>query len=59
MTSKESISTLEEQFGDQHLAIGYHSQLKSQTKGGSDSLQEFATATEQFNHHVFPALFED
>jgi hypothetical protein len=56
---KKTIATLEDRFGDQHLAIGYRSQPKSWTQDDSESLQEFATATEQFIHHAFPALLED
>jgi hypothetical protein len=59
VTCKESIRALEDRFWDQQLAIGYCSQLKTRTQDNGESLQQFATATEQFIHCAFPALLED
>jgi hypothetical protein len=56
---KETIRTNEDRFGDQYLAVGYPSQLKTWTQGNGEHLQEFATTIEQFTLFVFPALHED
>jgi hypothetical protein len=46
-TYEESIETLEDRFGDQHLAAAYRSQLNARTQIAGESPQEFATAIEQ------------
>jgi hypothetical protein len=55
VTYKETIAAL----ADQQLAIGYCSQLKTRTQDDGESLQQFASATEQFIRCAFLALLED
>jgi hypothetical protein len=38
---------IKDQFGNQHLAAGYHNQLQIWTQNDDDLLQEFATAISQ------------
>jgi hypothetical protein len=45
----ETIKTVENNFGAQHLATVYRSQLQTRTQRVGESLQEFATATETVN----------
>jgi hypothetical protein len=55
----ENTEATENQYGDQHLAIGSRNQLKTQTQITGGSLQEFSTAIEELTHCAFPALHED
>jgi hypothetical protein len=59
VTYEEIVGATDDQFGDQHLAIGYHSQLKTKTQDKGEPLQEFATTVEELTHHAIPALHEN
>jgi hypothetical protein len=58
-TYEETLEALEDQFGDQHIATMYRSQLNTRTQTVGESLQEFATAIKQLIHHGYQALPED
>jgi hypothetical protein len=58
-TYEETVRSFEDWFGGQHLTAGYRDQLKTGTQILSESLEEFAIATEQVTHHAFPAWHED
>jgi hypothetical protein len=58
-TYNETLESLEDRFGDQHLAAAYCSQQKLRNQGVGEFLQEFATAVEQLAHRTYPALPED
>jgi flagellar motility protein MotE (MotC chaperone) len=49
---EETIEALEDRFEDQHLADAYRSQLNTRNQKAGESLQEFATATEQLAHRT-------
>jgi hypothetical protein len=56
---EETNGALEVWFGDQHLATGYHNQLKTQIQDSGEPLQEFATTIKQLTHFAFPAVHKD
>jgi hypothetical protein len=55
----ETIGTLENRFGDHHLAIGYRNKLKTRIEYNGEPMQEFATAIKQLTHCAFPSLHKD
>jgi hypothetical protein len=59
VTDKETFQALEDRFGDQHFDTIYRSQQKTWTQKVEESLQDFATATEQLAHCAYPTLHED
>jgi hypothetical protein len=58
-TYEEILETLEDRFGDRHLAVVSRYELKTRTQRDGESLQDFATAIEQLVHRACPALPED
>jgi hypothetical protein len=44
---KETKGAIEDQFEDQHLATGYHDQLKTRIQILGECLQQFVTAIKQ------------
>lgn len=56
VTYKKTTEALVDCFGDQLLVTAYHSQLKTRIQSVGKSLQELATAVEEFTHHALPAL---
>jgi hypothetical protein len=57
-TYEETPETLEDRFGEQHLAAAYRSPLKTRTQGIGESLHEIATAVEQLANSAYSALTE-
>jgi hypothetical protein len=55
-TYKETIWSLEDRFGNQHLVTLYRTQMKTRTQIITDPLPEFATVIKQLTCRAFPAL---
>jgi hypothetical protein len=55
-TCEETLESLEDCFGDQHLVAAYRSQLKTRTQDVGGTLKAFDTVVEQLAHLVYPAL---
>jgi hypothetical protein len=51
----KTVTALKKQYGNQHLAIGHHRQLKKETQGDSGSWKKLATAHRGMTHHAVPA----
>jgi hypothetical protein len=58
-TYEEILQALEDRFGNQHFAAAYRCQLTTRNQKARESLQDFATATEQLAHRAYPTLPED
>jgi hypothetical protein len=58
-TCEETLQAMEDRFREEHFAAAYRSQLKMRTQKVGESIQDFATVTEQLVHHACPALPED
>jgi hypothetical protein len=52
----DTTETWEDQYGDQHLAVGYCQQLRKWTKGGGGSQQKMAATHRGMICHASPAL---
>jgi hypothetical protein len=50
------VRALKEQYGDCHLAIGRHQQLKKQNQGDGGSWKKLVATHRGMTHHVIPAL---
>jgi hypothetical protein len=55
----ETIRALEDQYGDQHLALGHCQQLKKRTQGNGGFQQKLAAAQGQLTHHAIPASHKE
>jgi hypothetical protein len=49
---EETVRALEDQAGDQHLAVWYRNQLITWIQDNGERLQEFATNIKQVTHHI-------
>jgi hypothetical protein len=58
-TYEETLQALEGPFGDQNFAAAFCSQPKPRSQRAGESLQDFATAVEQFAHRTYPTLHKD
>jgi hypothetical protein len=58
-TYEKILQALQDYFGEELHAAAYLSQLKVRTHKAGESLQDFATATQQLAHRAYPALPEE
>jgi hypothetical protein len=55
-TYEDIVAELRDRFGDQQLAVAYHSQLKATVQTSGEMLQESAVAVMQLAHRAFVGL---